>query len=568
MQQIYAKAEQVVVFMGDGRSHRTQRSNLVRPPASPCRIFQGDKRDELFLQEFVSLCGETGRSTKISSPESAAFCAISLVRLLANENPTDITCNDLMKFAIPTRRQLFEHLREFLVCPWWTRIWVVQEIAVSSAAVVQYGTITASWRVFSRATKALSSPGAGHSRFLSALEPENRKVLSLLMNQSSTIERTRQRWRAEGGTALVRLLQEFSHRQASDDRDKVFGLLSLAKRTHLMTPNYSLDVYQTYREAALSSIRAESSLDCWAGDQKRKNHKSLPSWVPDWSTAFDEADKRRMGLIQFYDANRGWKLHIITRELDYWFAVREQIERLVNSLDRRQTRPGPRKLPTSLYIHIEKYQQDLETWIDEGLDTGGKVDVVDAQSLRETIRGIIGLCHRLMYCCEAKGGVIKCSQLFACSYTFPSRGYRPWRSHRLGSGERLRMPETFTARSLAMQTIIVDQVESTGPRMHSWSHKETAMSTLRHWFRLATEKVNVISGMSEIEHRDIYNFANTVVAGLCRGSTGHLRIKSLEGLESLTSWFLENFHEHTESRSMLQRDSRDSLRQSGPSQSH
>lgn len=187
----------------------------------------------------------------------------------------------------------------------------------------------------------------------SALEPENLKVLTLLKLQLLSLERTRRRWHEEEGIELTRLLQEFSVRKASDDRDKVYGLLSLAKPGHGIRPYYGDDVFQAYRRVALSLIRTDRSLSCWSGDQRRKDHKDLPSWVPDWSTAYHAADIRRMDLRKAYDVSCGWDFRLINEENEYWISIEEQMRRLGDSLSRRP--PGKNRLPASLLPEINGY---------------------------------------------------------------------------------------------------------------------------------------------------------------------------------------------------------------------
>ncbi|KAF3761669.1 HET-domain-containing protein, partial [Cryphonectria parasitica EP155] len=311
MRQIYEQAKEVIVFMGDGRSHRIQRLDLTEPPMCPKRQIYGGYKDDAFLDEFLETC----RSAKLKvlrSPASAGLCAMGLVRLFSAEDKNEY-CREIMSLREPVRRHLFECLKCFLVCPWWKRIWVVQEVAVSKKVIVQYGTVSACWEIFVGATNFISSH---HKRTtaLAELEPENLKVLDLLNSQLSNLERTRQRWHEEGGTHLVHLLQEFSNREATDDRDKVYGLLSLAKWEHGISPDYTLDVFQVYRNTFLGRNAAGPDLACWAGDQKRKNRRDLPSWIPDWSHGLDIADRRRMTLLDTYKAKTGWTLKVIHEE--------------------------------------------------------------------------------------------------------------------------------------------------------------------------------------------------------------------------------------------------------------
>jgi hypothetical protein len=280
---------------------------------------------------------------------------MGMISLFSDLLAVNRVCKELMGLEQGTRNYLFECLKEFVVCPWWSRIWVVQEVAVATAVTVRYGTITMSWDALVATADVWSSPETRLVATSAGIEPENLKVFALFTNQLIGLEQTRRKWRTQGGTDLARLLQEFSDRQATDDRDKVYGLLGLAKQDqHDIEAAYGLDVSETYRVTALTLIGNRGSLACWCGDQKRKFHRGLPSWVPDWSTAAAVADKRRLELFHHYRANRGWTLRLINSECEYWATVEEQMELLMNSLVGKA-----RMLPASLSPFVHDYSVAL-----------------------------------------------------------------------------------------------------------------------------------------------------------------------------------------------------------------
>lgn len=331
MQLIYKNAEQVAVFMGDGRSHRVNRSHLQEPHVYPLTTLDGRVRNKRFLSDMWRACGSSG-PRKLASSLPAATCAIGLISLFSDEETVEEGCVELMKLGERDRCDLFEHFRAFVTCPWWSRIWVVQEIAVGTVVTIHYGTISLPWEILVATANVWSLPKTRQVASSAGIEPENQKVFALFANQLTGLEQARRKWHAEGGTDLVRLLQEFSDRQASDDRDKVFGLLSLARHgQQYIKPNYFFDVFHTYRSTALALIANGDSLACWAGDQKRKFNRGLPSWIPDWSTAVDNGDKRRMDLFESYGANCGWTLRFIWDEMHYWTTVEDEMELLLNS---------------------------------------------------------------------------------------------------------------------------------------------------------------------------------------------------------------------------------------------
>lgn len=348
MQLIYKNAEQVVVFMGDGRGHRVSRSHLKQPPPSSMTIGHGHEQNKLFLTELLRTFHSSG-PRRFASSLTAATCAISLIPLFSDQGTVEEVCKELMKLSQRDRRDLFEHFRAFVTCPWWSRIWVVQEIAVGTAVTIQYGTITLPWESLVETANIWSLPKTRQVAISAGIESENLKVFALFANQLTGLEQTRRKWHAEGGTDLVRLLQEFSDRQATDDRDKVYGILSLAKHSEqYIKPDYELNISQTYRATALALIANGGAPACWAGDQKRKFNQGLPSWIPDWSTAIDPGDKRRMDLFESYGANCAWTPRVIENEIEYWITVEDEMELLIRS-------PAGQGLPASLNHFVLDY---------------------------------------------------------------------------------------------------------------------------------------------------------------------------------------------------------------------
>lgn len=334
--------------MGDGRSHRVNRSHLKEPHVYPSTTLDGRARNKRFLFDISGACDSGGRR-KLASSLPAAACAVGLISLFSDQETVEEGCVELMKLNERNRCDLFEHLRAFVTCPWWSRIWVVQEIAVGSVVTIHYGTISLPWEILVATANVWSLPKTKQFASSAGIETENLKVFTLFANQLNGLEQARRKWHADGGTDLVRLLQEFSGRQASDDRDKVYGLLSLAKQgQQYITANYFFDVFHTYRFTALAIIANGESLVCWAGDQKRKFNRGLPSWIPDWSTAVDSGDKRRMELFESYGANCGWTLRFIQKEIHYWTTVEDEMELLLNS-------PAGQRLPASLNRFVLGY---------------------------------------------------------------------------------------------------------------------------------------------------------------------------------------------------------------------
>ncbi|KAF4501058.1 heterokaryon incompatibility (het-6OR allele) [Fusarium agapanthi] len=191
-----------------------------------------------------------------------------------------------------------------------------------------------------------------HGKYLRALqtriEREHAKVLPVLSKQIFEIERLRIEWDDGKATTVLSLLQDFSSRKATDDRDKVFALLGLARDIKTIQPNYLLGTVEVYRRTAIHLIKHSGSLTALSGDMKRKNSGGIPSWIPDWSVAMEEPDRRRMQLAGTYKTFPRWRIVLIDREFEYWETVTTDMNSLYEEIESGKRRPIPRDIVDGL----------------------------------------------------------------------------------------------------------------------------------------------------------------------------------------------------------------------------
>ncbi|KAK0744898.1 heterokaryon incompatibility protein-domain-containing protein [Apiosordaria backusii] len=553
MKEIYSCGTKVIVYLGDGMHHRPKRLAERRSDAEgPVRVdFHGDERDESHLESFWDALsasitpsfpadsGSTHRGQLRPRPISSTFHMFCLLRILGNKVLTSALVDKMRKLTDPSfdpLDTLIENLRGILLNPWWQRIWVVQEMIVSRVAVVRCGPVQCPWEMFISAASAISCP----SFQMSALfRPDSAKVLQYFCRQVLSFRDLRNEWQQSLGAPILTLLQDFSARRATDERDKVFALLglSLLAQRFLIRVSYEDTVAEVYRSTAVGIIRRSRSLDIWCGDLARKNRRDLDSWVPDWSAVYDEADRRRARTAynEKGECRSEWKLTVVKSEGEYWKYVAEGMELLYHWL---QQDPVSRKLPSRLRRLMLGYRTELNNCL------AFYYAIYHNDALVRTVKRIQQLCRKLeTYCTstiiypEPSGDPSVCAFCRSAAFYREIKAHRPvdyldragdlpfgeksedWLSRlqitaRGAAGteaaaidEEIAFPRPYRSyprRSfLSLESVARGFVAHLGSRLFSWEDRHAAFNTVFKWASYYLD----LAGTQKL------NFAKTLMGG-------------------------------------------------------
>ncbi|CAG8977013.1 hypothetical protein HYALB_00008871 [Hymenoscyphus albidus] len=326
MHDIYSNTDEVIVYLGEVLNHKSMISHdLV---SASRHVFNYDDTDNEKLEIFRAHCSVK----KLSRKERIdyAFDVFRFLCVLADESKT----NHLASFDVHSREfkdsvyheNLFEELRKIMNCRWWKRIWVIQEVVVPNKITVVYGSSVAPWEMLVNAARWLSRNRISTTPF--CFSNDNLTVLSYVSRISLDIERMRETWNTGKQTPLLSLLRRFKDRKASDEKDKVYALLSLAQSKTSIVPDYSLSVSRVFQNATLDIIKESGSLSVLIGDLGRKDRQDLPSWVPDWSSAYDDLDRHRVEAMENnqYNASGGSRLYVQTEDAEEWGGLRDYLK--------------------------------------------------------------------------------------------------------------------------------------------------------------------------------------------------------------------------------------------------
>ncbi|KAH6847176.1 heterokaryon incompatibility protein-domain-containing protein [Chaetomium sp. MPI-CAGE-AT-0009] len=209
---------------------------------------------------------------------------------------TTESCLEMVRvYSEPSAESGWMQLMNMFAHPWFSRVWVIQEIVLAKTAVVlaseqplQFDHIATFARMltshpYNVVLQRSTGPGirddaiwgVGHAAIM------------------ATLTETRDDPRA--GLAL--LLGTFANFRATEDRDRVYGLLGLlpaddADQPHLQ-PDSSKTVEALYMDVARHLIpTSPHETLSFAGIGYRRKLESLPSWAPDW-TSLGQRDTHR-----------------------------------------------------------------------------------------------------------------------------------------------------------------------------------------------------------------------------------------------------------------------------------
>lgn len=192
------------------------------------------------------------------------------------------TENPLLSFTgagiAPITHPVWGYLVDLFNRPYFQRVWVVQEVALSQSATVLCGSSSASWEALIHAGSYIHT--AGLSRLLGRVG----------LNVVSNIELARQDHVRLVVRSPLNLLLRQRDCVATDARDQVFALYAMSEDAFHelgLDPDYGIKTAQLYRDVAIRILKKSLNLDILGAPRSLVPQGSvgetLPSWVPDWS---------------------------------------------------------------------------------------------------------------------------------------------------------------------------------------------------------------------------------------------------------------------------------------------
>ncbi|KAL5312914.1 hypothetical protein ACEPPN_019340 [Leptodophora sp. 'Broadleaf-Isolate-01'] len=253
--------------------------------------------------EIVAWTGDEGRETKdaVELFENShqyyyEYSALDRYWLGNLEREKQLQLESKLKILLPA-------MISFLERPYWKRVWVIQELALSMNTRVHSGAYDVAWskisstvRLYDSLFGIIKTPQGQEDRTLLRTRPPAIGYVENLIkfHEDATVFKP---------LYFLEALQRSIGSLSTDPRDKVFALLSLVYdgRLYVPVPNYSQTVLDICLSITLSAIATTSHLEfipllapgC-------HNNFDFPSWLPNWMGLDESFVHRQVPLLLRY----------------------------------------------------------------------------------------------------------------------------------------------------------------------------------------------------------------------------------------------------------------------------
>ena len=210
--------------------------------------------------------------SQLSSNVKVDYLNLSISPASANSDPQ---WSDTSKL-LPYSRQEIWDIDALLRRPWFSRLWVWQEVRLAkSNAVVVCGWDSIPWQSFRRALFCMSLK-QGADNFPTMEFHRLRARINDIANMGDT-----ENFRGFGNT-----IRRSAFCGCSDPRDRIYAMLSLLNRDERdikIDPDYTKSTWQVYQDLVFGFIEGRGTPELLRHcDLQNDRSAEMPTWVPNW----------------------------------------------------------------------------------------------------------------------------------------------------------------------------------------------------------------------------------------------------------------------------------------------
>ncbi|KAE9362599.1 HET-domain-containing protein, partial [Stipitochalara longipes BDJ] len=162
----------------------------------------------------------------------------------------------------PSTSDIWHAFKSFLERPWFTRVWIIQEVIAAKKFIV----ICGGWTI------------AGGTLF-TVLEVAIEWQLPCCFRRRHSLSDRPDKHR------LIGLLERSRHARSTDPRDRAFAFLNLCREQERQSlrPDYTETVAETYTRIARFFVSQGEASRLLCNAFLSDSTLQLPTWIPDWS---------------------------------------------------------------------------------------------------------------------------------------------------------------------------------------------------------------------------------------------------------------------------------------------
>jgi hypothetical protein len=272
MTRLYKQAQMVHVWLGEESEDSARAMQVIRELA-----YLPKSSEERDTWNYIPKPGQTHRPDGPGRP---------MVKLPTE--PAPISAEEQLKN--------YEALINLFQRPWFSRVWIRQEVALPGSVKFHCGTETCDWTEMMRTADILAY--LVDEYHLPALQQGGiRRDGSFASCFQRATELDTIRRETNKGTRYIKLeslVLRSRDCQATDSRDKIYAMLPLTNPDETdIAADYRKDHCEVYKAVALSLVNTD--IDYLSGCQNPSRSKGLPSWVPNLEAPWDSLPTMGIG---------------------------------------------------------------------------------------------------------------------------------------------------------------------------------------------------------------------------------------------------------------------------------
>jgi Heterokaryon incompatibility protein (HET) len=262
---IYNGAKQVIIWLGNATLESNKALTFINTSLGPC------------FESVGFSC--TDEKANIVSEFWEAW-----------DDGKDGECLEAIDHLItPRHSKSWSGVAELLLRPWWSRVWIVQELISAQKATILCGKMSVPWPLLDMTIEMMFR----NTKLEDLYSRRKQELFHMAVEDAYgfAFERSHRILDGTGSLDLVMLMQITRYRDCQDPRDKVFSVLSLLSEDFqaYFYPDYLQPIQTVYASAVRSHIQHTGDLHILSSAylSKQASISKLPSWVPDWGRAFE-----------------------------------------------------------------------------------------------------------------------------------------------------------------------------------------------------------------------------------------------------------------------------------------